>query len=539
MNNMQIQVPTTNVNKSSVFSQFSVPAANYSEPQISKPKEKQTQKVPEKKSASKSFIKRYKELQKEDKKKFNTLIKTLSYTLAAFLGSILNTTTDAIFTIIALTCGIKVLQKYVNSKFLVNFLNKRFNNKLQDFKQFENLAEKMKKEHNLDKKNVKIFITKGDDAYYTTDGNKIVVGEELKSALFHELGHAVIENNTRLLSILQNGRGQYNNIALLLNTIMMGNTVKADKNKNKKEKQHTQKNGIQKFLQKYPSIIPLIAFSPELITEIGASTYGLKFLKKEVKSGNLPKKVFNNILKSYLTCFSTYFFIPVSIVFVNHLNKKLTKTQHLKIKREQQEKDGINTLKIAIAAPVVSSIASIPLAKNRIAKNGRFSEDLLNKICDQAYKKPEKLPQELKDLHKTYLSNIPVFKNETFRSLLTNPEMDAIKMIKGFEILTAKELLIKFKNEVEGILYKFYSTYENKMYDKQSYPKESKELYKFINKAIKQHKKSFIKRTTLKSTGVAILAMVLFNKFKYLSKRYEKYKEKQEPQITAKKKRNV
>lgn len=68
MNNMQIQVPTTNVNKSSVFSQFSVPAANYSEPQISKPKEKQTQKVPEKKSASKSFIKRYKELQKEDKK---------------------------------------------------------------------------------------------------------------------------------------------------------------------------------------------------------------------------------------------------------------------------------------------------------------------------------------------------------------------------------------------------------------------------------------------------------------------------------------
>ena len=117
--------------------------------------------------------------------------------------------------------------------------------------------------------------------------------------------------------------------------------------------------------------------------------------------------------------------------------------------------------------------------------------------------------------------------------------MDVIKMTRGIETLTAKELLIKFRQELEGILYEFYSTYENKMYDKQSCPKENEELYKFIDKIIKQHKKSFIKRTTLKSTGIAILAIVLFNKFKYLSKRYEKYKEKQEPQITAKKKRNV
>ena len=86
---------------------------------------------------------------------------------------------------------------------------------------------------------------------------------------------------------------------------------------------------VKNFLTKNDYVIPLLAFSPELITEFKASQYGLKFLKSKVKDGAIDKALFNKIKKSYITCFSTYLFIPVSIMLVdalrNSVNKKVNK----------------------------------------------------------------------------------------------------------------------------------------------------------------------------------------------------------------------
>ena len=82
---------------------------------------------------------------------------------------------------------------------------------------------------------------------------------------------------------------------------------------------------VKNFLNKNDYVIPLIAFSPELITEFKASQYGLKFLKGKVKEGAIEKSLFNKIKKSYITCFSTYLFIPVSIMLVDALRNSVNK----------------------------------------------------------------------------------------------------------------------------------------------------------------------------------------------------------------------
>jgi hypothetical protein len=82
---------------------------------------------------------------------------------------------------------------------------------------------------------------------------------------------------------------------------------------------------VKNFLNKNDWAIPLIAFSPELITEAKASQIGIKFLKEKMMEGKLDKSVFKNIKKSYLTCFSTYLFIPVSIMLIDAIRNSANK----------------------------------------------------------------------------------------------------------------------------------------------------------------------------------------------------------------------
>lgn len=558
---MQIQNQQQNFNKTSVFSQFSVPQSYNSqqnsgmavpEKVLSVDKNityknsdavdvnKTTPNKKLKKTKSlKELVLAYQEIPKGDKKEYISGIKSLTSSSAALMGALMSGTLDIIFSIVAFSFGIMLLQRYVNGKFLINFLDKKFTAKIKDFDRFEDLAVKMRKEHNLQDK-VKIFITRGDDAYYTPQGNRVVVGEKQKSALFHELGHAVIENNTSLLSLLQNGRGQYGNIAILLNAISMGTAAKhskrldkhkdnknnKDKNKINKETKKPEPNKLGKFLIKNPYIIPIAAFSPELITEFGASTYGLKFLKKELKTGNVSKKVFKNIKRSYITCFSTYFFIPISVIIVNYLQKQLDKADNIKINRKQREKDYINMLKAAITVPVASAAAAWALSGKQVTHNGKFTNKFLNKICDYIYEQPEKAPEEFKNLHRIYLSNLPVNGKISFTTLLNNPNLEDVIMNRGNERLNAKEVLLEFRSKVSDIMSDFYDFDRNRMIKKKSVsPGYEEELYKYVKNLTKQQKRSFIKRISLKSTGIVIFSMFLFNKFKYLTNKYTKYRE--------------
>jgi len=214
------------------------------------------------------------------------------------------------------------VQSFVNGNILSGKINKHFTKNITNYDQLETLAKEMKnKKHKLD--NVDMIIghpgTEG-KAFFEHGTNRIVVGRKETSAVFHEIGHAVIENKTKFLKKLQRGRNNYTWIALGLYTMI------SQRPKNVyQDKAPTPITKVKNFLNKNDWVIPLIAFSPELITEAKASQIGIKFLKEKVAEGKLDKSVFKNIKKSYLTCFSTYLFIPVSIMLIDAIRNSANK----------------------------------------------------------------------------------------------------------------------------------------------------------------------------------------------------------------------
>lgn len=220
--------------------------------------------------------------------------------------------TDDVVGLVGFNAALWWLQNVVSGKILVGKINKHFTKDLPNNKLI-NLAEDMlEKEKGLNNLDVEITGKSG-EAYYShvADGelpaNRVRVGHDSVSSLFHEIGHAKIENKSFLMKNLQRFRGHYTPLSLALYALLSGN----------------KKDG-----QRHDWVIPLLAFSPELITEGMASHHGLKFLKEKVKLKQLERPVFNKIRNSYLTCFGTYLFVPVSIILLDAIRNGAQKERH-------------------------------------------------------------------------------------------------------------------------------------------------------------------------------------------------------------------
>lgn len=196
-----------------------------------------------------------------------------------------------------------MIQKIVNNDILIGKINNHFTNNIKanaTDEKLGTLAGQMTQKHGL---LGKLGFEPGapGKAFYTHEYNKVVVGPDQLSSLFHEIGHAVEENNTTFWKYLQRGRGHYTALSLALYTLLS----------------QRQKNNNDSYINKTDAIIPLLAFSPELLTEARASKIGLKFLKEKLKAGEIEKSLYKNIKRSYITCFGTYLFIPVSIILLD------------------------------------------------------------------------------------------------------------------------------------------------------------------------------------------------------------------------------
>lgn len=212
------------------------------------------------------------------------------------------------------------MQRFVNGKILIGKINKHFTKNItnEDNKKLVNLAVEMRKKADLDKI-VAIEPGQPGQAYFTHEGNKVVVGEDQISSLFHEMGHAIEENKTTVLKKLQRGRGHYTELALGLYMLM---SMRPKKNDYYQDENQGIGSKITNFLSHSDAVIPLLAFAPELITEAKASQYGLKFLKEKLGK---DAALYKNIKKSYLTCFATYLFIPLSIMLVDAIRNSANK----------------------------------------------------------------------------------------------------------------------------------------------------------------------------------------------------------------------
>lgn len=229
------------------------------------------------------------------------------------------------------------LQETVSGKLLVGKINKHFTDKITPEEQgkLQGLAEEMLEQHGLDKGAKKVEIRTGgaEEAFYTHTGNStrrinpnsIVVGKNTQSSLFHEIGHAVEENNTRGFKWLQRGRGRYAYLSMLLYAMLSGRSQQQDGS-----------YSIGSSLSKADVAIPLLAFAPELITEAKASMTGLKFLKEKKNLGQISESLYKNTKRSYLACFGTYLFVPLSIIIMDALRSGANKIREKHAHKQNQ-----------------------------------------------------------------------------------------------------------------------------------------------------------------------------------------------------------
>lgn len=250
--------------------------------------------------------------------------------------------TDGLLGLVGFNAALWFIQSFVNGKLLIGKINKHYTKGINNPEQLHALAEEMKEKRGLQE--VKIFTNGAEgDAFHTSarietpqriiPANSVVIGKDQYSSLFHELGHAQIETKTTFLKWLQRGRGNYAIIALALYALM-------NQNRTVDPYEKEQRGVLSKIFHSIISptvLVPLAAFSPELITEAMASKYGLQFLKEKVKDGKITKELFSKIKKSYITCFSTYLFIPVSIILMDALiNGVRREEQKLKLRQMQR-----------------------------------------------------------------------------------------------------------------------------------------------------------------------------------------------------------
>lgn len=237
------------------------------------------------------------------------------------LGSIKDTfveLTNDVVGAVGFNVALAWLQNLVSGKILVGKINKHFTDKItpEEQSKLTSLADEMLEKHGL-KDKVPIYYNgvKG-EAFYTHDGNFIRVGPNQKSSLFHEIGHAVQENNTRGFKWLQRGRGRYAYLSMLLYAMLAGRSQQQDGS-----------YSIGSSLTKTDVAVPLLAFAPELITEAKASMTGLKFLKEKLKTGAISESLYKNTKRSYLACFGTYLFVPLSIIIMDALRSGANKVR--------------------------------------------------------------------------------------------------------------------------------------------------------------------------------------------------------------------
>lgn len=162
----------------------------------------------------------------------------------------------------------------------------------------------------LNKLNLVIENT-GQNAHFDPLNKEIRVSKNTLLSIPHEIGHAVQEHSTKFLKRLQRSRGNYTIIALILYGLGRSKS-------NEPEGKESLIGKLRNTLYKYNLLVPLLAFSPELITEFEASRLGLEYMKK----AKVPPKLLSAARKHYAVAFCTYLALPAFAILDNFIFKK-------------------------------------------------------------------------------------------------------------------------------------------------------------------------------------------------------------------------
>lgn len=291
-------------------------------------------------------------------------------------------TAENFYRTIGFGIGLVMLRKLVNEKLLLK-LYSSFSKKVKDTEKIKELALKMRKEHGLE--NIVPFeYGQNGEAYFehNKSGQRIVLGKDSLTAAFHELGHAVIENKTKLLKEFQDTRGIEATGAItlymLIESLKFNQRNEQNNNSNSRKKipqKESFKEKLYNSILKYSEVVPLLIYSPELISEAGATKFGLKFLKKELKSQNINKNFYKNIRNNYIAAFSTYLFIPLSLIVMSTIER------HVQSKIITAKQSVNNTLSsLGIGAAAAAAGGGLSYASKSIIDKNDYTEEFLRKL---------------------------------------------------------------------------------------------------------------------------------------------------------------
>lgn len=402
----------------------------------------------------------------KDKRKVQQIspLKQLTYSSVAL--------TETLYGTFGFGLGLMYLRQFVNSKLLIGNIYKHYTDKIKDNELIANLALKMRKENGLENK-VPIYTGSAGEAYFSSGGGhqKIVVGKDSFSALFHELGHAIIENKTKILKSFQTNRNLDAYGAITLYMLFEGaKYTYPENNASKNKKTNNITNKTIDFFVKYSEILPLLIYSPELVSELGATGYGLKFLKKELKNGSIDKNLFKNVKNSYAAAFGTYLFIPLSLMLMSSVNrttynKKLTHKQRLN-----------NTgLSIGLGAAGAATAGGIAYANSTFWKNkSGYREDVIDKILTS------KINRDYAPKTSQILNNLKIF--SAFKNYFANE--DSTLSDQRLKDLKFDEAYERYKKFFEAELDKIYDRKKRRFLNPEKLESGYKELRSDIKKIV-------------------------------------------------------
>lgn len=402
----------------------------------------------------------------KDKRKVQQIspLKQLTYSSVAL--------TETLYGTFGFGLGLMYLRQFVNSKLLIGNIYKHYTDKIKDNELIANLALKMRKENGLENK-VPIYTGSAGEAYFSSGGGhqKIVVGKDSFSALFHELGHAIIENKTKILKSFQTNRNLDAYGAITLYMLFEGaKYTYPENNASKNKKTNNITNKTIDFFVKYSEILPLLIYSPELVSELGATGYGLKFLKKELKNGSIDKNLFKNVKNSYAAAFGTYLFIPLSLMLMSSVNrttynKKLTHKQRLN-----------NTgLSIGLGAAGAATAGGIAYANSTFWKNkSGYREDVIDKILTS------KINPDYAQKTSQILNNLKIF--SAFKNYFANE--DSTLSDQRLKDLKFDEAYERYKKFFEAELDKIYDRKKRRFLNPEKLESGYKELRSDIKKIV-------------------------------------------------------
>lgn len=165
----------------------------------------------------------------------------------------------------------------------------------------------MKKMFNIISVNQKKALAHGLNAFFMPKNNRVRINNERKySAVFHEIGHAMNYNNSKIMKLMQQSR-PFCNIALpvvAISTLGVG----LFKNRKYNESEESQKGTITNFIKNNAGKLTFATWIPILFEEGIASLKGIKLAKPYLSEAQhiLHK---NNLTKA----FSSYLLLPAVV----------------------------------------------------------------------------------------------------------------------------------------------------------------------------------------------------------------------------------